>query len=34
MEKTSVGPSNDFCPQTLFLYGTYREDGVANFGLF
>jgi len=25
---------NDFCPQTLFLYGTYKEDGSPNFGLF
>lgn len=26
--------SNDFCPQTLFLYGTYKEDGTPDFGLF
>jgi flavin reductase (DIM6/NTAB) family NADH-FMN oxidoreductase RutF len=26
--------SNDFCPQTLFLYGTYGEDCSADFGLF
>lgn len=26
--------SNNFCPQALFLYGTYREDGTPNFGLF
>ena len=32
--KRSVPISNDFCPQTLFLYGTYKEDGTANFGLF
>ncbi len=32
--KKSVSISNDFCPQTLFLYGTYKEDGTANFGLF
>ena len=25
---------NHFCPQSLFLYGTYREDGTPNFGLF
>ena len=25
---------NDFCPQSLFLYGTWREDGTPNFGLF
>jgi flavin reductase (DIM6/NTAB) family NADH-FMN oxidoreductase RutF len=34
MEKISVGPENKFCPQTLFLYGTYKEDGTPNFGLF
>lgn len=32
--KISVPISNDFCPQTLFLYGTYKEDGTPNFGLF
>jgi len=32
--KKSILPSNNFCPQTLFLYGTYREDGSPNFGLF
>lgn len=32
--KISVPVSNDFCPQTLFLYGTYKEDGTPNFGLF
>lgn len=34
MSKVSVPVSNDFCPQTLFLYGTYKEDGTPNFGLF
>jgi len=34
MEKISIAPSNQFCPQTLFLYGTYKEDGTPNFGLF
>ncbi len=34
MEKISFGPHNNFCPQTLFLYGTYKEDGTPNFGLF
>ena len=34
MSKTSVKPTNDFCPQTLFLYGTYDDEGKANFGLF
>jgi flavin reductase (DIM6/NTAB) family NADH-FMN oxidoreductase RutF len=32
--KQSTGISNDFCPQTLFLYGTYKEDHTPNFGLF
>lgn len=26
--------SNAFCPQSLFLYGTYKEDGTPNFALF
>ena len=34
MKKISTGITNDFCPQTLFLYGTYKEDGTPNFGLF
>lgn len=34
MSKISVPNSNNFCPQTLFLYGTYKEDGTPNFGLF
>ena len=34
MEKVSIGPENQFCPQALFLYGTYKEDGTPNFGLF
>ena len=34
MNKISMKPTNDFCPQTLFLYGTYSEDGQADFGLF
>lgn len=34
MSKISLSPTNDFCPQTLFLYGTYDEDGKPNFGLF
>lgn len=34
MNKISVPISNDFCPQTLFLYGTYKEDGTPDFGLF
>ena len=34
MKKVRADISNDFCPQTLFLYGTYKEDGTPNFGLF
>ena len=34
MKKISLQPTNDYCPQTLFLYGTYNEDGEADFGLF
>ena len=34
MSKISLQPTNDFCPQTLFLYGTYNEDGKADLGLF
>lgn len=34
MKKVSVPISNGFCPQTLFLYGTYKEDGTPNYGLF
>lgn len=34
MAKVSRPVSNNFCPQTLFLFGTYREDGTPNFGLF
>lgn len=32
--KMNVPTGNDFCPQTLFLYGTYDENGTPNFGLF
>ncbi len=34
MEKVSIGPANSFCPQALFLYGTYKDDGTPNFGMF
>ena len=34
MKKISLKPTNDYCPQTLFLYGTYDENGNPNFGLF
>lgn len=32
--KVSVPANNDFCPQTLYVYGTANEDGRPNFGLF
>ena len=34
MSKTNMAPTNDYCPQTLFLYGTYDDEGKADFGLF
>ena len=32
--KKSIPASNNLCPQTMFLFGTYKEDGTPNFGLF
>lgn len=34
MAKVATEIKNDFCPQTLFLYGTKQEDGQPHFGLF
>ena len=34
MAKISLKPNNDYCPQTVFLYGTYDENGNPDFGLF
>ena len=34
MKKISLAPTNDFCPQMLFLYGTYGENKEPDFGLF
>ena len=34
MSKISLKPTNDFCPQTLFLYGTYDDRGTPDFALF
>lgn len=34
MSKVHSEASNDFCPQTLFLYGTYSADGSVDFGEF
>lgn len=34
MSKVSIPTSNAFAPQPLYLYGTYTEDGRADFGLF
>ena len=27
-------PSNACCPQAFYAYGTYKEDGTPNLGLF
>ena len=32
--KKSLPASNHFCPQTLFMYGTYDSGGSPGFGLF
>ena len=34
MEKISIDAHNGFCPQAMFLYGTNKKDGSANFGTF
>lgn len=34
MDKICLSPNNDFCPQTLFLYGTYGDNDEPDFGLF
>lgn len=34
MSKISIAPTNDYCPQTLFLYGTCDAEGRPDFGLF
>ncbi len=34
MAKITSEIGNDFCPQALFLYGNWKEDGTPNFGLF
>ncbi len=34
MKKVSVAITNDYCMQSLFLYGTRNEDGTDDFGLF
>lgn len=34
MKKAQMGITNNFCPQSLFIYGTYNEDQSADFGLF
>ena len=34
MSKVKGKLGNDFCPQSLFLYGTKKEDGTLDFGLF
>ena len=34
MAKVHRDIKNYFCPQSLFLYGNWRDDGKPNFGLF
>lgn len=34
MAKIKGNLDNDFCPQTLYLYGNYEEDGTPHFGMF
>lgn len=34
MNKKSIPISNDFCPQTLFMYGTYDSESKPDFGMF
>ena len=34
MAKVQSELGNDFCPQQLWLYGNYEEDGRPHFGLF
>ena len=34
MTKKATDIGNSFCPQALFLYGTKKDDGTPDFGLF
>lgn len=34
MPKISMPAGNAFCPQCLYLYGTYKENREPNYGLF
>lgn len=34
MGKVSIKDSNTYCPQPMYLYGTYKENGDPNYGLF
>lgn len=34
MAKIQGKLSNDFCPQSLYLYGNFEEDGMPHFGMF
>lgn len=34
MKISLPAPSNAYCPQTFYTYGTYKEDGTPNFGMF
>lgn len=32
--KISIGRDNKWCPRPLYLFGTFKEDGTPDFGLF
>lgn len=32
--KVSIGRDNKWCPRPLYLFGTFKEDGTPDFGLF
>ena len=32
--KVSIGADNAWCPRPLYLFGTFKEDGTPDFGLF
>lgn len=34
MAKINGSISNEFCPQSLYLYGNYEENGTPHFGMF
>ena len=32
--KVSIGRDNKWCPRPLYIFGTFKEDGTPDFGLF